>query len=737
MAETLLKSVRIRERWGDINLYNVDGSPEYKWIGRGFDTKISVFKSGLTGKKRIVRAFDEGGSERGSGEPQKGDRYSSKTLKFWNPIEYNLDDQLDWGHGEYGDNAFIFQYITTQAAILKREKYYDGTAWQPSSYTNAELPDIILAEWISIRVANSGISTELRSPNYFGHSLNESDKIYRKKFGYLPPHFEIIQDPFVEPQDELGKNKLLFRNFGLDRYYLNNGSSILIEWKKNGSTITGQEYSDNWQRELDIYDIEKSDDDNQKIRKKATIYGPNNERFCLSSEITEVYDGYGTEEENKVRKDVGFLMENEVDGVKYESKVWKTDRGSNVSKKIHNGGIYDEEILNEILEKWQQVYGNTKLKLNDNALTATTPTLEFKLPVLATIATGGTGGTGASGGSASLITSSASETGATGATGASASAPKRITGTYIFDVTRKDYLINAELGELLILEKETIEDPFTLPFEESEEDLKISSEYVENEYKGYEEDILEFQEEEVSVEKASTDAAVLDKIESASQTSGTTLTNAPVSIGNWSFDPIPGEFVTNSGKKIKCVVIDGAAVNINIAGAFLDMQTAAAKDGVKISINSGFRSPYDSINASAASGYKNGKKVGKSTASASSQKYLYDGWLAKKPGFNKAAEPGKSNHGNGIALDLSAGGKSSGRFINVNEKVYEWLVKNSWRYGFVRTVAVEEWHFDYRPDVSAKGPYAVLPAKDKGANNTKFYNKNSSGGYWGLDELKV
>jgi hypothetical protein len=304
-------------------------------------------------------------------------------------------------------------------------------------------------------------------------------------------------------------------------------------------------------------------------------------------------------------------------------------------------------------------------------------------------------------------------------------------------VTKKDYLINDQLGELLIIEKETIEDPFVKPFEESEQDLAIlSDEYKESEYVGTEEDLLEleFQEDPATPERAAEDAAALEKIESGS-TEGTTLTNPPVSAGNWTFDAIPGEFVTNSGKKIKCVIIDGSPVNINIAGAFLDMQAAALKDGISISINSGFRSPYDSINASAASGYKNNKKVGKSTASASSQKSLYDAYLAGKG--NLAAQPGKSNHGNGIGLDINAGGKSKGRFINVNEKIYEWLVKNSWRFGFVRTVAKEEWHYDYRPDVAAKGPYAVLPAKDKGNVDTKFYNKKSGGGYWGLDELKI
>ena len=156
------------------------------------------------------------------------------------------------------------------------------------------------------------------------------------------------------------------------------------------------------------------------------------------------------------------------------------------------------------------------------------------------------------------------------------------------------------------------------------------------------------------------------------------------------------------------------------------MSAAAKKDGITLKVNSGFRSPYDSINTTS----KSGQKV-----RASSQQYLYDGWIAKKPGFNLAAKPGESPHGYGIGLDINAGGKSEGRYINVNEKVYEWLVKNSWRFGFVRTVKTEEWHYDYRPDIAAKGPYAKLPAKDLGRVDTKFYNKKKNGSPWGLDEL--
>jgi LAS superfamily LD-carboxypeptidase LdcB len=720
MSEKIIKSVRIRERWGSINVYNNNGSPIYKWSEKGFDIKISVFKSGLNGKKRIVRAYDEGGSERGSGDPQKGDRYSSKTLKFCNPIEYNIDDSLDWSLSEHGEDAFIFQYITTQAAILKREKYYDGTTWKPGPYTNSELPDYIIAEWTSIRPANSGSSTNLRSPNYFGSSLNETDKKYRKKFGYLPPYFEIIQDPFIDPKDELGKNKLLLRNFGSDRYNLNNGASVWIEWTKDGSSITGTNYSDNWQRELDVYDIEKADKDNQNIRKKATIYGPNNEKFCLSSEITNVYDGYGTEESNKVRNDVGFLLERELDGVKYESKIWKNSPSSNVLKKIYSGGIYDEEILNEILEKWRQVYGDKKLELV-NIYGTPSANISFLLPVQSNIVTttGSSGSTGSTGSSASsvLIASSASGvTGASGATGASASKPQRVTGSFIFDVTRSNYLINAELGELLIVEKEVIEDPFVLPFKESEEDLQeLSSEYVENPYAGTEESILEQQEYESEEVRQQTEAH------------SEQINSKPVSetyegyvAGKHTLDMLPGEYTTNNKSKIKCCQIHGKPINVAIAYAVLDMIAAAKKDGITLNVNSGFRPGYDpNLKAKSESGV---------AVSAQSQEDLYRQNCKGGKCDPETAKAGSSKHGSGIAVDINTGARK-GKFAPLNTKVYIWMVKNSWKFGFVRSVASEEWHYEYWPEAAkAKGPYGKIDKSnslyfsDLGLNNLQAPN---------------
>jgi hypothetical protein len=54
---------------------------------------------------------------------------------------------------------------------------------------------------------------------------------------------------------------------------------------------------------------------------------------------------------------------------------------------------------------------------------------------------------------------------------------------------------------------------------------------------------------------------------------------------------------------------------------------------------------------------------------------------------NPAARPGRSNHQNGIAIDFNVSAQDG--------RVFEWLTKNAWRYGFVRTVTSERWHWEY------------------------------------------
>lgn len=139
-----------------------------------------------------------------------------------------------------------------------------------------------------------------------------------------------------------------------------------------------------------------------------------------------------------------------------------------------------------------------------------------------------------------------------------------------------------------------------------------------------------------------------------------------------------------------------------IAGAYLDLKAAALKDGFKLSLSSGFRPPWGPE-------VRGKTKSGKSFT-VTTQEYLYNGWIARKPGFNEAAAPTRSNHGNGIALDLNTGSRKK---KSLNTNLYKWLVTYGWKYGWVREVYSEEWHFDYIPELAKKGPYSKLASKNK------------------------
>jgi LAS superfamily LD-carboxypeptidase LdcB len=95
------------------------------------------------------------------------------------------------------------------------------------------------------------------------------------------------------------------------------------------------------------------------------------------------------------------------------------------------------------------------------------------------------------------------------------------------------------------------------------------------------------------------------------------------------------------------------------------MRLAAKKDGKNLRIISGFRTMKE-------------------------QKKLYARWKAGRG--NLAAKPGRSNHQNGIALDLNP--KEGG-----NKK---WLQKNAGKFDFCRTVPSEDWHYEYLPNPKSK-----------------------------------
>jgi len=111
-------------------------------------------------------------------------------------------------------------------------------------------------------------------------------------------------------------------------------------------------------------------------------------------------------------------------------------------------------------------------------------------------------------------------------------------------------------------------------------------------------------------------------------------------------------------------------IGLDTLDAYLDLVKAAAKDGVLVAINSGFRSYPE-------------------------QKHLYEGYINHRPGFNKAAKPGASNHQSGIAIDIAVAGAAG-------NPVYDWLKRNAPARGFVRTVNKEPWHWEFdRPKAAA------------------------------------
>ena len=128
-------------------------------------------------------------------------------------------------------------------------------------------------------------------------------------------------------------------------------------------------------------------------------------------------------------------------------------------------------------------------------------------------------------------------------------------------------------------------------------------------------------------------------------------------------DGVPGMYLGEydaykKGKhigKIDVVELDGIKVAAKTAKAWKILKAAAAKDGIQLKLNSGFRTQ-------------------------SEQKHLYE-----KYGSPRAVAPGYSNHQHGQALDIDA----------ANPQHERWLKANAPKYGWKNTVSFEPWHWEY------------------------------------------
>ena len=197
---------------------------------------------------------------------------------------------------------------------------------------------------------------------------------------------------------------------------------------------------------------------------------------------------------------------------------------------------------------------------------------------------------------------------------------------------------------------------------------------------------------------------------------------------------IPNHGVMSNDKKIlDLVVLDGQPVWRPAALAAIAMQAEAKKAGINLKVTSGFRPAFGkNVKVTTTKGRQitmttqetlrrdKSRWVGRGSFSGSDEDFIFKAGSSKYSAAT--APPGSSNHGSGIAIDFNVGGRNN--FSPLNTANYVWLAKNAHRFGFVRTVGSEEWHWEYLPAKSKLGPYAVLSNKpankwysDLGLNN--------------------
>jgi hypothetical protein len=217
--------------------------------------------------------------------------------------------------------------------------------------------------------------------------------------------------------------------------------------------------------------------------------------------------------------------------------------------------------------------------------------------------------------------------------------------------------------------------------------------------------------------------------ETAQQVMSSSVPNTGTFADPGNLESIPGSNVKdNNGETPELVVIDDQPVTKTTGLAYLAMKEEAAKAGITLKIFSGFRPAFGPSFSGMTS---KGRTINFTTQEAlrrdrstwnSSERLKYNSdedfvFRAPASAYNPAtAPPGSSNHGSGFAIDLNTGGREN--FSPLDSPTYVWLVKNSYKFGFIRTVGSEEWHYEYLPILAKNGPYAKIA----GTEDNKFYS---------------
>jgi len=121
--------------------------------------------------------------------------------------------------------------------------------------------------------------------------------------------------------------------------------------------------------------------------------------------------------------------------------------------------------------------------------------------------------------------------------------------------------------------------------------------------------------------------------------------------------------------------------------AFQNLTKAARAAGVRLQLNSGFRTFDEQLNLR--------RKNVTDKSKTNDRNYL----INKRPQRGNfrplTSQPGRSNHQSGTAIDLQTGMPRGGPYPHRITKMWRWLANHAHEYGFVRTVKSERWHFVY------------------------------------------
>ena len=128
--------------------------------------------------------------------------------------------------------------------------------------------------WMETTYKKTGPYKEYTDDQFISEFINMNSKIEGKSY-------YIIQDPWA--------NKVpIYRNYGSDPYYLNNGAVIYILWKDGATDVGGKKYSDDSGNELPKNDI--------SFKKTIRITSANETKsFTLGKKDEFEYDGKSQE----------------------------------------------------------------------------------------------------------------------------------------------------------------------------------------------------------------------------------------------------------------------------------------------------------------------------------------------------------------------------------------------------------------------------------------------------------